>query len=219
METNHNPNARELRHESSDELEQLALREVLRRKPLGDGVRTLVIPGGHGDFALQLASDGALVTVIDEPRFIQEIEQRAKSSKLSANLVGAEGSLAALPEEPPGTPYDIVFCRRGFCRLPYASSVLTLRQLLRQTKIGGKLYVSVLGLHSELGDDYPGAEQDVTDRFCPLSPVMAEKYGIHDPVCLYSERNLFMLALEAGGSVLRTFTTTHGNVRAVIVRV
>jgi hypothetical protein len=48
---------------------------------------------------------------------------------------------------------------------------------------------------------------------------MAEKYGIKGEVCLYSERDLFMLLLDAGASVLRTMTTTYGNVKAVAVRI
>jgi hypothetical protein len=48
---------------------------------------------------------------------------------------------------------------------------------------------------------------------------MINKYGIKSKVCLYSERNLFLLLLEAGASVLRTLTTTYGNVKAVAVRV
>lgn len=212
METNHNPN----HHDSSDELEQLAVRELVRRRSLNDNVSVLVVPCGHGDFALQLAAGGAQVTAMDAGKYLREIEQQCPAG---TSLCVAEASLTEIPDEPPGAPYDMIFCRRGFCRLTYAAAGQTLRNLLRKLKIGGKLYLSVLGLHSELGDDYPGAEEDITERFCPLSPQMAEKYGIHDPVCLYSERNLFVLALESGGSVLRTFTTTHGNVRAVIVRV
>ena len=45
------------------------------------------------------------------------------------------------------------------------------------------------------------------------------KYGIVGPLCLYTERNLFMLLLEAGASVLRTMTSTYGNVKGVAVRV
>lgn len=212
METNHNPN----HHDSSDELEQLAIRELVRRRSLSDQVSVLVVPSGHGDFALQLVAGGAQVTAMDAGSFVHEVAQQCPPG---AGLTAVEASLTALPDEPPGAPYDMIFCRRGFCRLPYAAAGQTLRSLLRKLKIGGKLYLSVLGLHSELGDDYPGAEEDIADRFCPISPKMAEKYGIFDPVCLYSERNLFVLALESGGSVLRTFSTTHGNVRAVIVRV
>ena len=59
----------------------------------------------------------------------------------------------------------------------------------------------------------------VEDRFSNLSPAMIKKYNIKGKVCLYSERNLFLLLLEAGASVLRTLTTTYGNVKAVAVRV
>jgi hypothetical protein len=48
---------------------------------------------------------------------------------------------------------------------------------------------------------------------------MADKYGIDHPVCLYSERDLFLLLLESGASVLRTLTSTWGNVKGVAVRV
>lgn len=48
---------------------------------------------------------------------------------------------------------------------------------------------------------------------------MAEKYGIAGSMCLYSERNLFLLMLDVGASVLRTMTTTYGNVKGVAVRV
>ncbi|MDP3440634.1 MAG: hypothetical protein Q8R95_13635, partial [Azonexus sp.] len=80
-------------------------------------------------------------------------------------------------------------------------------------------YLSILGLHSELGDGYADAEVPVEQRFAKLSPALIKKYGITNEVCLYSERNLFMLLLDAGASVLRTLTTTHGNVKAVAVRV
>ena len=52
-----------------------------------------------------------------------------------------------------------------------------------------------------------------------MAPALARNYGIHHPVCLYTERNLFMVLLEAGASVLRTLTTTYGNVKGVAVRV
>jgi hypothetical protein len=66
---------------------------------------------------------------------------------------------------------------------------------------------------------YADSEATIDQRFAPLAPALARKYGIHHPVCLYTERNLFMLLLEAGASVLRTLTTTYGNVKGVAVRV
>jgi hypothetical protein len=91
--------------------------------------------------------------------------------------------------------------------------------LLLRLRIGGKLYLSILGLHSELGQGYAGAETPIDQRFAPLSPALVKKYGIQGEVCLYTERNLFMLLLEAGASVLRTLTTTYGNVKGIAVRV
>ncbi|MCL2636215.1 MAG: hypothetical protein FWD50_06260, partial [Betaproteobacteria bacterium] len=96
---------------------------------------------------------------------------------------------------------------------------IALRQLLLRLRIGGKLYLSTLGLHSELGDGYPGLDLPIEERFTHLSPALAAKYELDEPVCLYSERNLFMLLLEVGASVLRTRTTTYGSVKGVAVRV
>ena len=119
----------------------------------------------------------------------------------------------------PGEPFDIIVIRRGLCSMPYEQARQVVRQLLLRLKIGGKLYLSVLGLHSELSEGYTDGEATVDQRFAELSPVLAEKYNIRQPVCLYTERNLFMLLLEAGASVLRTLTTTYGNVKGVAVRV
>jgi hypothetical protein len=103
--------------------------------------------------------------------------------------------------------------------MPYAQGKALIRELRQQLKIGGKLFITVLGLHSELGENYAGSEQSIYERYSELAPVMAKKYDIRGKVCLYSERDLFLLLLESGASVLRTMTTTWGNVKAVAVRV
>ena len=109
--------------------------------------------------------------------------------------------------------------RRGLCGLRYEHARQVVRQLLLKLRIGGKLYLSIHGLHSELSEGYAGIDHRIEQRHAALSPAMAKKYGIAGPVCLYSERNLFMLLLETGASVLRTMTTTYGNVKGVAVRI
>lgn len=204
----------------SDELERLVLEEVHRRRRSGETVSALVLPVGHGELALELARLGCGVTGVDAAPFEEELAAKATAAKLACPLIFVPmNGLASPPETVPGEPFDIVFCRRGLCSMPYGQARQVVRKLLQKLKIGGKLYISILGMHSELGDHYPGNEKPIEDRFCELEPGMAKKYGIDHPVCLYSERNLFMLLLEAGGSVLRTFTTTHGNVKGVAVRV
>lgn len=216
---NTNTNAK-LLESHSDELERLVLAEVHKRRRIDAPVSALVLPAGRGDLAIEMAQLGSRVTGVDESRYEREFLSYALANGHTDALIfqGAAG-LDALPHEIGGEPFDIVYVRRGLCTLPYGKARQALRKLLLKLKIGGKLYVSILGMHSELGDNYPGAEDVVEERFCRLDRAMATKYDIDEPVCLYSERNLFMLLLEAGGSVLRTFTSTHGNVKGVAVRV
>lgn len=204
----------------SDELERLVLEEVHRRRRSGESVSALVLPAGCGELVLELARLGCQVTGADQACYGDDLSASLGAAKLPHQpaFVPISG-LDALPEAIPGEAFDIVYCRRGLCSMPYDQARQIVRKLLQKLKIGGKLYVSILGMHSELGDHYPGSEKPIESRFCELDPGMAKKYGIDHPVCLYSERNLFMLLLEAGGSVLRTFTTTHGSVKGIAVRV
>lgn len=203
----------------NDENERLALEECAKRQRIDRRVSVFVIPAGRCELAIKFARLGASVTVGDAPELQREAENRALAAGLRDDIRFVPCAINQLPADLPGEPYDIIVLRRGLCRLPYHQARSIVRQLLLRLKIGGKLYISILGLHSELGDGYPGREQPIEERFAQLSPALATKYGIDQPVCLYSERNLFMLLLEAGASVLRTLTTTYGNVKGVAVRV
>lgn len=204
----------------NDENERLALEECAKRQRIDQRVSVLVVPAGRCSLAVKFARLGASVTVGDVTTMRQEAEGRVLAAGLRDDITFAAMDITDLPAEPPpGQPYDIIVLRRGLCSMPYAQARSVVRQLLLKLKIGGKLYISILGLHSELGEGYPGGELPIDQRFAPLAPAIAEKYGIVRPVCLYTERNLFMLLLEAGASVLRTLTTTYGNVKGVAVRV
>lgn len=203
----------------TDELERLVFEEVVKRRRFGNTVRGLVIPAGICDLVPAMAKLDCKVTAADEPALEKAIQGRALAAGVADNVNFFPSHLHQLPEVVTDQPFDLVVCRRGLCSVPYDEARTLIHRLLLQLKIGGKLYVSLLGLNSELGDDYPGREQLLADRFCLLAPEMAAKYEIHRPVCLYSERNLFSLLLESGASVLRTFTSTHGNVKGVAVRV
>lgn len=202
-----------------DELEQLALEECIKRQRVDRRVSVLIMPALQCKTAPQFAKMGAQLVMADEATRRQDIEGRILASGLRDEIRFAPYSLPDLPNDPEGEPYDIILFRRSLCRLPYAQAKQVIRALMQKLRIGGKLYLSILGLHSALGEDYADANLEVSDRFCDLSPGIIEKYDIHGPVCLYTERNLFMLLLESGASVLRTSTSTYGNVKAVAVRV
>jgi len=203
----------------ADELERFALEECVKRHRFDQRVSVLILSDKRCEIAIKLARLGAQVVVADRPDVQQEIEGRILAAGLRENISFTASTLAELPESFPGEPFDIIVIRRGLCAMPYEEARRVVRQLLLKLKIGGKLYLSVLGLHSELSEGYAASESSIDQRFAALSPALAEKYGIHEQVCLYTERNLFMLLLEAGASVLRTLTTTYGNVKGVAVRV
>ncbi len=205
--------------EDQDAIQQLALEECVKRQRIEHHVSVLVLPAGRCRLAGRFAQLGAQVTVADDAGLQQETENRI----LAAGHHGAIRFAACQPPSPPDegddVRYDIIVLRHGLCHLPYAQGKEKIRQLMKKLRIGGKLYISILGLHSEVGEGYAGREQSIYERFAELSPAMADKYGIPEKVCLYSERDLFLLLLESGASVLRTLTTTWGNVKGVAVRV
>lgn len=203
-----------------DALEQLAVLDIQKR------IRALETPSaldngcGDGAFGLRLARAGAKVLAVDATqdgsRLVHTASVLGLSERLSfMNWNTGCGNTTSIP----GAPFDLVVCHHHMSTRPYAQAVMTLRELLLNTRIGGRLYISAYGLYSDLGEDYPDDFKQVRERFCPLAPEVANSVGIQQPLCLYSERDLFQLLFEAGASVLRTFTTTHGNVKAVGVRV
>ena len=203
----------------NDAIEQLALEECAKRQRIDHSVSVLVLPAGQCKLAGCFAQLDARVTVADCAARQSEVDGRILASGYQHNIRFAATTLPGPPEQEADASYDIIVLRRGLCSLPYAQGKQLIRQLRQKLKIGGKLFITVLGLHSELGEDYPGHEQSIYERYSKLAPAMARKYDIHGEVCLYSERDLFLLLLESGASVLRTMTTTWGNVKAVAVRV
>ena len=216
MSANINANSFDI---GADDLERFALEECVKRHRVDQRVSALVLPDKRCEMAIKFARLGAQVVVAEQAELKSEIDGRILAAGLRDEIRFATCTLPALPDELSGEPYDIIVIRRGLCSVPYEDARRLVRQMLLKLKIGGKLYVSVLGLHSELSEGYAAGEAGIDERFSELAPALAEKYGIREPVCLYSERNLFMLLLEAGASVLRTLTTTYGNVKGIAVRV
>jgi hypothetical protein len=204
---------------ASDQLEHYAHEECVRRQRLDHRASVLIMPAGRCEAAVRFARLGAEVVLGDRADLRQQVGGRILATGLADQIRFAECDLADPPADLPGEPYDIIFIRRGLCGLHYGDACRAVRQLLLKLRIGGKLFITIRGLHSELGEGYADAERPVRERHAPLSQAMAAKYGIEQPVCLYSERDLFMLLLEAGASVLRTMTTTYGSVQGVAVRV
>jgi SAM-dependent methyltransferase len=205
----------------SEEFERSVLHDAAKRLRLGDPVRALEVDCGRGELALRLAQAGARVLATDAGHDGTALIAQARALDVAEHLrflrVPMNGCVDTTPL--PDAPFDLVVCRHSLSFLDYSEGIALVRRLLLMTKIGGRLYFSTYGLHSDLAEDYPHAELPARDRFAPLAPEVAAKYGVTRPVCLHSERDLFLLLFNAGASVLRTFTTTHGNVKAIAGRV
>lgn len=203
----------------NDAVEQLALEECAKRQRIDRSVSVLILPAGRCELAACFAQLDARVVVADAEDRASSVNGRIIASGYRDNIRFAATELPGPPPQEPDGSFDIIVLRRGLCSLPYAQGKQLIRQLRQKLRIGGKLFITVLGLHSELGEGYAGREQSLYERYSKLSPIMARKYDLHGEVCLYSERDLFLLLLDSGASVLRTMTTTWGNVKAVAVRV
>ncbi|HET6718899.1 MAG TPA: methyltransferase domain-containing protein [Rhodocyclaceae bacterium] len=205
-----------------DELDQLALLEAGKRRRTGGSVSALQIDCGDAVLALRLARAGAQVLAVDADAATGvPLQQAAAALGVTADFRFQVWSPEYCQDTTPlpGAPFDIVACPHSLSGMPYGHAHNLLRRLAMMTKIGGKLFISAYGVHSALSEAYPDENQPVRQRFAPLAPHIASKYGITQAVCLYSERDLFLLLFEAGLSVVKTFSTTHGNVKAIAVRV
>ena len=197
------------------ELERLLIEEAIQLRYHHKNATTLIVPG-YCDLTLELALRGVPVIACDTgewtgiPPLLSE-SVRDKTTCLPIALGEIDGKL-------PHQPFAMALCRGGLSELPYPQARNAVKQLLRTLKIGGKFFLSARSLYSVLGEKYPDHEVEIERRFCELTPKIAKKYGIPGKVCLYSERDLYSLILEAGGKVQCTFTTTYGCIKAVAVR-
>jgi hypothetical protein len=79
----------------------------------------------------------------------------------------------------------------------------------------GRAFISASGLYSELGDDYPDRDVALEDRYSKLSPTMAERHDIRDPVCLYAKEDMERLLSESGFQLREFLPSDFGNVKAI----
>ncbi|MBW7901925.1 MAG: hypothetical protein H3C26_10635 [Rhodocyclaceae bacterium] len=195
--------------ESTCELAQWVLAEIEKRRRIGEPVKAMVCGIGAEKQALRMAEAGARVLLLSD----RPAPPHVDIAQLPA--AGVADPQAPLPLE----PFDLILDQRTLCALRYDEARQALRRRMTRLRIGGKLFLSLYGIHSELGDHYADGGKLVGERFAPVAPALAERYGLAGPVCLYSERNLFSLLMEAGGAVIKTSTSALGHVRGVAARV
>jgi hypothetical protein len=120
-----------------------------------------------------------------------------------------------LTSEDFGDDIGIAYSQRFIHYLRFSEAVSLLTLVRSKMRTDGKLFLSASGLLSELGNDYYGSNQELSNRFAPLTPTMAEKHDIREPVCLYTPEDLVTLCEQASYKPERVFSSAFGNVKGI----
>lgn len=111
-----------------------------------DGKRVLDVGTGDGNYALEAASRGAIVTALDADEAMLEAT-RARSAQRGLRITLQQGRAEALPFD--DGIFDIVFAVTVLCFVPNA--LMAVREMARVLVPGGRLVLGELGRFSVWG--------------------------------------------------------------------
>ncbi len=109
--------------------------------------------------------------------------------------------------------FDICCFQRAIHYLNYQEALDLLRYLRKIVK--EKLFISVTGLESDIGINYPDKDKRVSERFCQLILEDREKFSIHEPVCLYTPEEFMNLLQTAGFEIEEFWVSAFGNQKVI----
>lgn len=186
-----------------DDLDRAAIEFIRARS----APAVLEIGCGLGGQSFRMAEAGAVVTAMDMHDYSESIPAHDR-------IAFVQGDLASFAPAP-DVRYDAIFSQRAIHYLPFDQVASALKRLVENHLApGGAVFLSASGLLSELGDLYPHFNHPASYRFARLAPDMAEKHGIHAPVCLYTCDDMLNLMLMLG-LYPHVWVSPFGNVKAV----
>jgi hypothetical protein len=153
---------------------------------------------------------GASVVAIDQFDFSEQFAAFGHNTDQLQFLMGDMQQLATLVAE---QTFDIALCQRTIHYLSYKAareSLRTVRSLVKE-----KLFISVTGTGSLIGEVYPAAALPIEDRFAELSDLGKDMFSIREPVCLYNQAEFVNLLQSAGWIVDECWVSAFGNIKAV----
>lgn len=196
----------------ADDLDVMAI-ELIRSTVPSAPVVALDVGCGHGGQAARMAKAGARVVAMDAMDYRAQMSESMARDGVPADRWGFYH--APVEDRPHIGTFDIVVCQRMIHYLTHSAARSVLDWFYEITNSGGRLFLSASGLHSELGEGYAAGGLSVQERFALLSPAMAEKHAIRQPVCLYRMSELADLVNAAGWVVETAFISPFGNVKLV----
>jgi len=195
-----------------DELDFACLQFALKKHATGSiGID---LGCGLGTPSIAFALAGARMTLVDRAPLDGRFEELGRLIP-TENLRFVRSDLTRLTDTALPAELDFAYSQRTLHYLHYTKALALISRLASHLRAGGRMFLSASGLDSELGDGYAGRERAVRDRFDSLSPEVAEKHAILEPVCLYSLRDLESLGSSAGLQVTDLWQSQFGNAKAI----
>lgn len=176
------------------------------------GCRVLDLGSGAGGQSVRMVEVGATVVAVDQFDFSEQFSEYGYDDERLRFVCEDIAGLGQLKEE----QFDVSVCQRTIHYLRYEQALTLLKQL--RGIVRDKLFISVTGTGSLVGDTYPASGMPLPDRFASLSDLGKEKFSIHEPVCLYSEDEFKQLLSDAGWTPEVSKVTAFGNIQAICKR-
>jgi SAM-dependent methyltransferase len=194
----------------ADDLDKLCLSDLKTK----NAPKVLDLGAGLGGQSVRMAQIGAQVTAVDVYDFEHEYHKlRAQNGLAASQLVFIQCEIQHLSKITQLDIYSDVLFQRTLHYLPYEQAV-ELLQFLTEIVID-KMYISVTGLDSAIGENYAGKSVPIADRFFLLTPEQSKTFSIAQPVCLYTKNELVDLLEKTGWKVDSCWESAFGNIKAV----
>lgn len=194
----------------ADDLDKLMIENIVSKKE----VKVLDLGCGAGGQSVRMVEAGAKVTAIDVHDFSKEFESYKNERGISDDVLHyINGDITNLSELISGKTFTEVCMQRVLHYLTYVQAIELLKVLYEVTE--DKLYISVTGIGSDVAVEYDGTEVPIGERFTVLSEEAAEKFSIHEPVCLYSQKEFIEILERTGWQVEKCWESAFGNLKAV----
>ena len=193
-----------------DDLDKRMLEHLrIKNKP-----RVLDLGSGAGGQSVRMVEVGASVLAIDIYDFSTEFaEYRTEGGWSEEVLKFVSADIGDLSNLLQGEKFSDASMQRTLHYLPYGKALEALKFL--RTIVQDKLFISVTGMDSAVGENYSGKNLPIVDRFVRLEPAEADIFQIQAPVCLYKKEEFIDLLKKAGWGVEDVWQSAFGNLKAV----
>lgn len=112
---------------------------------------------------------------------------------------------------------DVVVFQRVLHYVPYSQAQNILRLVSHNTTPEGKIYISLSGLDSEIGQEYTAGQVPIESRMGTITSNNQDNFNITEKICLYSKEEAQQLIESiAGLRIQKIWVSQFGNIKIII---